>query len=268
MQLGPKALRHAIHRQTKEAGGERPGICLVHIPKTGGTSVAAAIRPHYRFRHFNVNSAASSRTTEYLYTLSPGSPGFWEQRQMVRAALAMYSALKGKRFVTGHVAYCPQFDRLKDHGFRITTVLRDPVRRWFSAYFYNRYKATEHGRTDLEFDQFLESAEAADFGATYVRFIGGPREDGQYTSREAVENAKANLERFDIVGFLDDLPTLQEAFREQTALRLRFPHRRRSPAPPKLERQIKADPQYQRAVEKLCAPDPELFQHARNLFGS
>jgi hypothetical protein len=246
----------------------KPGIIFIHIPKTGGSSLSAAFRKHYRFSRFHIKSEATSLATEKRFGTNRTDPDYLEKVQQLRLSLIFYEAQKGTRFITGHFWMNEHISSLKSLEYRIITCLRDPVDRWFSNFFYSRYKEGQYSRIDQDLDDFLESDRARLLGTTFVRYIGGVRDDRNYTSRAAVDQAKTNLDIFDIVGFLHRLDEFCERVLDHTGINLYIPNRprRKSPADPALMKKIKISKEYRDAVTVLCRPDLEVYEHAIHKF--
>lgn len=256
----------SIHPLLQRCLHRHPAIIFVHIPKTGGSSISAALRRHYRLSRWHVKSAASAQAARRRFGVPDDTAVTQEEVQSLRLMLVHYAAQCGRRYITGHFWADASVVALRSLGYRLITCLRDPVERWYSDYFYNRYKSEEHGRIDEEFETFLEGGEARAMGTTYVRYLGGIRADGDYTGRDARDTALANLAHYDAVGFLEDLPGFVRQLRGCTGLRLRMPHRRRSPATPALVERYRNSPVHRRAVEALCAPDIAIYREARQRF--
>jgi hypothetical protein len=259
MRLNRSSLLARLYRR-------KPGLILLHVPKTGGSSLASAIRRHYRWSHFNVRSEASSLAAEMLR--GGDSEGDAEiARQDLRASLVFYAAAQGIKFITGHVWYHPRMATLRQHGYETITLLRHPVDRWYSEYFYNRFKTGSHARIDADFEDYIESASGREAGAVYTRYFS--RSSAVALDRGAVELAKRRLAELDMVGILEDLAAFEHAFMLRYGITLKMPHKRRSPARKdptheSLMRKYKGSLEWRARVEALCRSDIELYEYARS----
>ncbi|MDF1526209.1 MAG: sulfotransferase family 2 domain-containing protein [bacterium] len=225
--------------QDRLLGVQKPGIIFVHIPKTGGSSISTALRKHYRLSKFNIKSEATSLAVQKRYGITSVDQDYDETLQEFRLSLIFHEAQIGKRFITGHFWANENLGILKPLGYSIITCLRNPVDRWLSHFLYSRYKEGSYGRIEQDVEEFLESQQATAFATTYVRYFGGTRPDRDYTTRSAVEGAIANLDMFDIVGFLDRLDDFRLQVQKSTGFKLRSEHKRRSPADPLVKKKIK-----------------------------
>lgn len=251
---------------------EKPSILLCHMPKTGGSSVASAIRRHYLFSNFNIRSEASTLASLAQYGLDANDPASENACQTLRSGLAFYAAAQGIKFITGHLWRPRHMAGLKTMGYQTMTILRDPVDRWYSLYFYGRYKEGQYASIDMDIEEFLTSERGLNAGRVYVRYLGGIRADSDYNSADAIEQARSGLDDFDMVGFLHDLNGFSQRVEERLGLKLRIPHKRKSPArkgedPLASMRRYKESAEIRTQVAALCAPDIELYEYARQRFG-
>ncbi len=64
------------------------------------------------------------------------------------------------------------------------------------------------------------------------------------------------------MGFLENLPDFIREFQQHTGIKLNITHRRKNPVKkPNIEPEIMAK------IEKICAPDLELYDYAKQQFG-
>ncbi len=251
-----KNLRHQLF------GLNKPGIIFVHIPKTGGSSISSALRKHYRLSKFNIKSEITSLAAQKRFGVTKTDPDYDEALQQLRLSLIFHEAQKGTRYITGHFWVNEHLSSLKPLGYTIITCLRNPVDRWFSHFLYGRYKEGSYGRIEQDIDEFLLSREAESFGTTYVRYMGGMRDDKDYTSQAAMDRAICNLDMFDKVGFLDQMDDFRTYLKEETGFNLRPEHRRKSPAHTALKEKIKNSREIRNTVEKFCEPDLAVYEQA------
>ena len=135
-------------------------------------------------------------------------------------------------------------------------MLREPVDRWFSHFFYDRYKESSHRRIETDLEEFLESEEASEMGRVLTFHLAG----GQRGA--SLELAKQQLDRITLVGFLDALPQFEADFQAIFGHVVRIPHANGNPAPEALRR-AQASGELRRRVTSLCEPDLALYDYAR-----
>jgi len=237
----------------------RPRLLFMHVPKTGGSSVATGLRRHYRLTHAHTNARLSDAAARLQMDPEPDFVALQELRQQIRLGEVLIAGLKGKRFLTGHVWFNRAFRRLQDeHGFRLATLLREPAERWISEYLYRSHKSGTYARLGAELDEFTERPEARHMGATYVRYFLG-RMPSEPVTHEELAEAADNAARFDVLGRLEALDEFRQGVRDATGIRLDIGHRRGSPAPSHKRRIYRESETIRTRVEALCSADRALF---------
>lgn len=238
----------------------RRDIFFLHVPKCGGSSITDAIRQHYltmdprddhKIGHLHPHAALTTARTL-------GQPQIDFNRDILPYFLG-----QDYRYVFGHFAFNQAaYDAFKDK-YAFVTLLRDPVKRWFSLYFYNRYKEGDHYALVDDLETFLESDEAVGYGSDYVmRFVG----DGSFTdhtSQQAIDRAISNLNHFDLVGVMEDLPMFVKHFKSSFGVDLNIPHRRKNPLSPEKQRGAMT-PETLARVQELNRPNIALYEHVIN----
>lgn len=236
-------------------------LVFFHIPKCAGTSLDAAfkksfglytrIRPgrmfHMTARESEEAAVISSVTTNHLRKL----------------LLAYYLEKKNCVYISGHFPFHKEAVELHRDDCDFVTILRDPVARWLSHYFYNRYKVGERHKICEDLDAFLKTTRARRMGQIYVRLFSGyefgtneqiPLEHTQ----EAVNAATSNLKLLDLIGFAENLNAFATNFRRRFGKSLNIPVKRANPASSEVRRDGVSSSQL-REIRLLCEPDIKLY---------
>ena len=243
-------------------------IIFIHVPKCGGDAVGNAIVSQYiTFRQdsnpISFDALASDNVVKIRKNIS--EPAYIAHEDAIlefRENLLLY--LMGRassRLILGHVAFSNAAYEAFRGQFAFVTMLRDPVKRYISAYFYNRYKTSEHRKINLEIDAYLDSKLGQEQDHDLVKFIGGRRVNGDYASREAIEQAKENLHKFDVIGFLEHLDTFRACYETRFGVSLRLAKTNENPKPASFRDSIMTTERQER-VREICAPDREIYQYA------
>ncbi|MFO8070866.1 MAG: hypothetical protein R6V85_03230 [Polyangia bacterium] len=246
-------------------GIKAPKVFFLHVPKCGGISVDTAFRRKYRpSQVFRLEAPPSARAADAFFAgLDVPRDQYFHVLRLREALLAYAIARKPTRYISGHFAFSERIYDELGRGWAFVTVLRDPVSRWLSHYLYNRYKDRpgRHCGIDDEIEEVLVSGRGRSWGNEYVKYYGGLREDGEYRSDEAIEDAVENLRRFSAVGRLEKLDGFVAQVRDSIGLSLSIPRKNRSPVSPELKKEMVTESIRSR-LREVCAPDLEVYQSA------
>ena len=244
---------------------------FLYVPKCGGTSLGRATRDRHvslRFRdreelcHLDARASVDAVWTADNDTvfdaLSVDDYAILRFREQL---VAYYISKPTMRYGQAHSPYNEHIYNEFHNRFVFITMLRDPVKMWQSAYFYNRNTPPDRRTHELSPDEYLDTDMAGAVDFQYVKFFGGTMLAGDYTARDAIDHAKRNLERFDLVGILEHKDDLLDRFSERFGVRLRLPHKNVTPKSSKA-RSSQLTAEIEDRIRAMCAPNQEVYDFA------
>lgn len=174
----------------------------------------------------------------------------------------------GAKAASGHVLYHPGVQEQYAETHYFITILRDPVDRFVSQYFFNKKDSpyvTSPG--DVTEEELAKEGEA--WGSALAFFLGGGRSlftaaDDETSTATLVAEAKTAVERLSVVGFVDRMDMFQRALAEVVGIDLRIG--RRNTAKPRSAESAEMQ-RVRELAQTYCAPDREVYEHARKVWG-
>jgi hypothetical protein len=256
-------LREIYYRSVNQIkGGITKKICFIHTHKCGGTSINAAIRLNYinldmrKDRNFiTINSEAS---TKALNTCENSPHSVYRFREKL---LIYFMNQKNTKYISGHFYFSDKaYNDFKDE-YVFIIMLRNPIDRWISHYFFNRYKGTEFGKIESSIIECLNNDFGKHNGSEYVQFINGITESGDYFSEGAIEKAKINLHKFDIVGCLEYQKDFKSKFLDILGVNLNIELANKNPKSKSFQESFITS-EIKEKISELCQPDLEVYRYA------
>lgn len=231
-------------------------IAFIHLAKCGGTSFSDALRRKYRLWQY-VSPHAIQELGEYQARGAAELAGIDDNK--FRQAMFAYALSHPKgRLLLGHYHYSTQAHDQFRTKWRMITILRDPVERWLSHYYFN-FNLPGKFNIDMPLEGFLNTERGRSLGALYVHHFAecpsGPLADQDQTVQRAIDVLKS----FDAVGRLEDLSGLQNTMRDKFKLNLKVKKLNRGK-----QRPISVSPETRALVTECCQPDIQVY---RELFG-
>lgn len=249
----------------------RPNCRLfyMHIPKCGGTSIANAIRNSY----LSLNPE-NDQTLFHLDPYAAHEGALLSQHDPLgyyRYLLRYYLGCPDYQYVYGHFSFDEvAYDAYHD-DFNFVTLLRDPVKKWLSLYFFNRHKEGDFFKVEEDLEAFLDTPMAVGYGCDYIMQFAGnyacepyPHESycyERYTTQAAIDHAIGNLCKFDLVGVLEELDQFTTRFQQQYGAKLAITHKNRNPLG-KGRQQEQISEEMLAKIRKLCQPNLAFYDYA------
>jgi len=233
----------------------KPKICFIHIPKCGGTSINEGIRKSLGLRkfspgYFKIDSSRTRRQAEKK------AIDFLEFREELLITKLESDRI---RYVTGH-SRCRDLTRARfEKDWYFLTLLRDPVKRWISEYFFNKYKKSNHFKSELPLVEYMKTDFAKYSGSVYVHYFANTN----FASSQSIAQTKHNLDQFHLVGILEDLASFKDSFKIKFGITLEIKARNTNPiSGEEIQKEISAS-QLEK-IKKLCAPDIEIYNYFKS----
>lgn len=232
-------------------------VVFHHVPKCGGTSVGRALRKRYLFSQATVKPEESFRAFQ-IYSGRSDRDAMLRDVVALRMQMMLYLMADDVRCISLHVPYLPA---ARDHfgdRYKFITILRDPVDRFISQFHWSHGQPNAHARIDEPLDAFLATDRAKHMGAIYAEFFSGLPVGADFTTQKAVDMAIAELDRFDVVGRLDDLPGFRDQIKDALGVRLRVGHENRK-GQARAPSGITVTPEQRQIIHQICAPDRAIW---------
>ncbi len=232
-------------------------VVFHHVPKCGGTSVARVLRKRYLLSQATVLPEESFRAFEAF-------TGRSDREQMLvdvldlREQMLLYLLFQDVHCVSLHVRFSEIAFREFSDKYKFITILREPISRFISHYFWSHGHPGAHGRIEEELEEFVETDRARRLGATYSEFYCGLPKEHDTASEPAISAAIENLAKFSVVGRLDRLEEFQDALAGELGSRFRIGHENKMRQPTSEKSRI-VTPELRQKIEQLCQPDLAIW---------
>lgn len=244
-------------------------VVFHHVPKCAGTSVARALRMRYLPSQTGIVSGASFYAAKALHpdyaALQTGhvAPHVRDLREQI----LVYHMYNGVRCIAAHVQFSPRAYDLFSDTYKFVTVLREPVSRYISHYFWDFNGSEEWARITVDLDEFVESEMGAQYGTLFGEFFSGLASNSNFGSAEAVEAAKRNLDKFAVVGFLDDMERFRQNLTKELGVSVSIRHQNKSRVEDQTKKKL-VTPELRQRITELCAADIEIYNYAKAKFAT
>jgi len=250
----------SIYDWTKRKFSGHP-VVFHHVPKCGGTSISHALRVKYLFSCITIAPASSIKTIEIL-NKGLDEENIIAQMFRFREQKLIYNLFESTHCIQGHIRFSDAAYDCFHGNYKFITTMRDPVSLFISQYFYNLTSGEERWRPNISIDEFLTTQRAKNLGSLFSIYFSGLPYQQNPSSNDALERAKKNIEKLDVIGFVDDMEDFKSQVQNALNITIRIPHENKARVDQQT-RDLTITPKIRSQIEILCSPNMELYEHAR-----
>ena len=251
--------------QSMRGSGLNRPCAFLHLPKCGGTSLAAGLYGtvplHLRI---GVIDAISTRRAAAITAFGRDDPVLCHEELehghltfALRQQMVLVHMAWGSRLIHGHFFLD---DKILEHfasGYGLVTMMRDPADRALSNY----RMAVRAGVIPDDVDAWLDGPVGQSMAQACLRYLFGQNVVPPKDLARALDTALGRLEMFSVIGFLENVPAFQSEFARQFGPRPAMPSFNVGSGPA-----VRLTDGQAERLERLVAADRQLYRHACGMF--
>jgi len=243
---------------------KEPKIIFHHIPKCGGTSIVTGLAmTYYPIRlllrgkgGFNARLNAPE-TAEYAKQNDINK--FTHRRNVLRQHVESQTC----PFVSGHYPFDYDLYSKSKEEWGFVTLLRDPLKRWYSEYYWNRYKDHAYRKTEMSVEEYVETPEGIENTRSFVNYFAMTENTDVAVTQAEKDEALSRLSCFTVIGFLEELEKFRVDMKHAFGRKPFFLQRNKSPAANVEKTMPDKDSDFEKNLLRLLEADIEIYKKAQ-----
>lgn len=247
---------------------KEPKIIFHHIPKCGGTSIVSGLAiSYYPMRllikgrkGFQARLNAPQSTHE---AQEKGVNSFSYRRQLLREHVEK----KKSPFISGHYPFDRDLYEQVQNEWCFVTLLRDPLQRWYSEYFWNRYKDHAYKKTNLSMEEYLGTEQGRENTRSFVNYFAMTENTHGDVTEEDKNEALNSLQKFSVLGILEELNDFKTSLKMALGYKPFFPRLNKSPASPDKKIYPDKGSDFEKTLLSALEADIEIYKKAKEYKG-
>lgn len=161
------------------------------------------------------------------------------------------------KYLTGHFRCTEEIRKAHEEEWNFITVIRDPIKRWISEFFFNVHKKSDHFKIRMPLDEYLETDLAIKMGSKYIDYFT----DGDHLRDDkGINEAISTIEKYTLVGILEELDLFKTDFHRVFGKDLNILERNKNPLS-KTEIKNQVSDEQMKVIRELCEPDMAVYEH-------
>lgn len=179
----------------------------------------------------------------------------------LRRELLYYQCAWGDApFISGHYPFCPKVYADFKNEWDFVTVIRDPVARWYSEYYWNRYKDHDYKATDKDIEGYFAS-EGGQFNTKlYMNFFTNRTEKTAKATQEQLDQALKAAQGFSVIGDISGMQQFKTAMKNKYGRSPYIPKKNTSPAPKEVVKKPDENSDFHKALLQSLEADIEFYR--------